>query len=228
MDVSLMACFNILPSRHYSKFPFFPFCPSPCVVRVYIKHSEIIERVLHKGCKFSLNFVWILLPVLFQGYEPKVPLNPEILKQRHAELQLESEVLTKTVQAVLHDAREEATFLEQLSSHCKKYQERIDVLEEWLDSKPNMEELQTLQKKIKVTRSKLRHLLVDLRDGEEVRKSRFCTLWISYISLGENWELWEWAMSSLLLGYYKCWEHIDKMFWWWDISSHRKGFRKVG
>lgn len=102
-----------------------------------------------------------------QGYEPKVPLNPEILKQRHAELQLESEVLTKTVQAVLHDAREEATFLEQLSSHCKNYQEKIDVLEEWLDNKPNMEELQTLQKKIKVTRSKLRHLLVDLRDGEE-------------------------------------------------------------
>lgn len=104
-----------------------------------------------------------------QGYEPHIPLNPDILKQRQAELQLENEVLTKTVQAVLCDIQEEATFLDNLSTHCKKYQRKKEDLQEWLEGNtPNVEELQTLQKKIKVARSKLRHLLVDLRDGEEV------------------------------------------------------------
>lgn len=103
-----------------------------------------------------------------QGYEPHIPLNPEILKQRQAELQLENEVLTKTVQMVFRDINEEAALLDQLSTHCKRYKERMKELEEWLDATPNVDELQTLQKKIKVARSKLRHLLVDLRDGEEV------------------------------------------------------------
>lgn len=130
--------------------------------------SEFEAKNLDASIQQLLVAMETELVISCQGYEPHIPLNPDILKQRQAELQLENEVLTKTVQAVLCDIQEEATFLDNLSTHCKKYQRKKEDLQEWLEGNtPNVEELQTLQKKIKVARSKLRHLLVDLRDGEE-------------------------------------------------------------
>ncbi|PIK59467.1 putative serine/threonine-protein kinase 31-like isoform X2 [Apostichopus japonicus] len=91
------------------------FCFSSC--------SEFEAKNLDASIQQLLVAMETELVVSCQGYEPHIPLNPEILKQRQAELQLENEVLTKTVQMVFRDINEEAALLDQLSTHCKRYKE---------------------------------------------------------------------------------------------------------
>ena len=81
---------------------------------------------------------------------------------------IKTQVLTKTVCCLTKELRRELASIETLTDLYNHHEKLSKELEPWMNSKPDVSEMQTVQRDIKGLRSRLRHKLADKHDMDEV------------------------------------------------------------
>lgn len=74
---------------------------------------------------------------------------------------------------MINELEREQHDIQHITELHSKYAERCVALRLWLTDKPNVEELQASMQRIKLMKSKLRHLLADRADAQEVSNFTF-------------------------------------------------------
>ncbi|XP_072050338.1 serine/threonine-protein kinase 31-like [Amphiura filiformis] len=102
-----------------------------------------------------------------KSYTPVVKLDPSLLQTKQQKETIKAGVLTKTVCCLTKELRRELASIETLTELYNHHEQLGKELEPWMNSKPDVSEMQTVQKDIKGLRSRLRHKLADKHDMDE-------------------------------------------------------------
>lgn len=116
-----------------------------------------------------------------------------IFHVKQAQTADEKALISQTVKTLIHELERELGDIQHLTGLHSNYAERCVTLRLWLTDKPNVEELQASMQRIKLLKSKLRHLLADRADAQEVAHSMFykhLNLMFNYGVVGQHWRLW--------------------------------------